>query len=43
MVAGVKEELMSFTFLVWYVTNSSAVREEGRGGGRVEERREHGK
>ena len=32
MVAEVKEELMSFTFWVKKVTNSSAVREEGGGG-----------
>ena len=43
MVAGVKVELMSFTFWVKYATKSSSVREEGRGGGMGEEGREHGK
>lgn len=33
MAAGVKEELMSFTFWVKTVRKSSALMEEGRGGG----------
>ena len=42
-MAGAKGELMSFSFWVKYVTKSSAVRDEGRGGGIGEEGREHGK